>query len=294
MSISFEAGRTGAMWVWFSGCFLFFFHLFLKKTRREGLSATLSAPLAFLLVFPFYRFNLSSYLADTRAFLNLCAAEKYWLFLGIFLLAAEFATYWKLSGRMKGEGYRHLVHAFAALLIAYFVWVNIDLAFIFLCFYLAVFSLGTYFRHAPLSGEYVETFQRWLNQWLSAGERTAEESKLFMAAYFGMVGMALPILLLSTRVALASILTLAIGDPTATMVGLKYGRHKWSHNPHKSLEGSAAMGLVLFFLLLFFASPPVAGIVAISVGLFESMPLAMSDNLLVPVFAGMILSATGA
>jgi dolichol kinase len=294
MPVSFELGRTGAMWVWFSGCFLLFFHLFLRKTRREGLSATLSAPLAFLLVLPFYRFSLSSYLADTRAFLDLCAVEKHWIFLGVFFLAAEFATYWKLSGRMKGEVYRHLVHAFGALLIAYFVWVNIDLAFIFLCFYLAIFSIGTYLRHAPLSGEYVETFQRWLNQWLSAGERTAEESKLFMAAYFGMLGMALPILLLSTKVALASVLTLAIGDPTATMVGLKYGRHKWPHNPRKSLEGSAAMGLALFFLLLFFTSPPVAEAVAVSVVLFESMPLAMSDNLIVPLFAGMVLTVTGA
>jgi dolichol kinase len=293
MSVTFELGRTGAMWVWFSGCFLLFFHLLLRKTGREGLSASLSAPLAFLLVLPFYRFSLSSYLADTRAFLDLCSAEKYWLFLGVVFLAAEFATYWKLSGRMKGEVYRHLVHALGALLIAYFVWVNVDLAFIFLCFYIAIFSFGTYLRHAPLSGRYIETFQGWLNQWLSAGERTAEESKLFMAAYFGMVGMAIPILLLSKKVALASVLSLALGDPTATMVGLKYGRHRWPHNPGKSLEGSAAMGLVLFLLLLFFASPLVAVAAAVSVVLFESMPLAMSDNLIVPLFAGMILTATG-
>jgi dolichol kinase len=290
MSVTFELGRTGAMWVWFSGCFLLFFHLLLRKTKKQGLSAALSAPLAFLLVLPFYRFSLSSYLADTRAFLDLCSAEKHWLFLGVVFLAAEFAIYWKLSGRMKGEVYRHLVHALGALLIAYFVWVNIDLAFIFLCFYIAIFSIGTYLRHAPLSGRYMETFQRWLNQWLSAGERTVEESKLFMAAYFGMVGMAIPVLLLSTRVALASILTLALGDPTATLVGLKYGRHKWPHNPRKSLEGSACMMLVVFCVLLLFTSPLVSFFVAVSVSSFESMPLAMSDNLLVPLFTAILLS----
>jgi dolichol kinase len=54
------------------------------------------------------------------------------------------------------------------------------------------------------------------------------------------------------------------------------------------------MGLALFFLLLFFTSPPVAEAVAVSVVLFESMPLAMSDNLIVPLFAGMVLTVTGA
>jgi dolichol kinase len=278
------------MWIWFSGCFLLFFHFLLRRTKKEGVSAMLSAPLAFSLVLPFYRFSLSSYLSDTRTFLDLCLAEKYWLFLGVFILAAEFVTYWILSGRMKGEVYRHLVHLFGALLIAYFVWVNIDLAFIFLSFYLSVFTFGTYFRHAPLSGKYMKTFQGWLKQWLSAGERTAEESKLFMAAYFGMVGMAIPILLSSTEVALAAILTLALGDPTATMIGLKYGKHKWPYNPRKSLEGSVCMMLVIFCVLLLFTSPLVSLATAASVALFESMPLAMSDNLLIPLFTTLFLS----
>ena len=292
MTVSLPAGRTGGMWIWFTGCFLLFFHFFLRRTRREGLSAALSAPPSFFLVLPFYRFDLSSYLSDTQAFLDLCLTERYWLLIGIFILASEFVAYWILSGRMKGEVYRHLVHLFGALLIAYFVWVNVDLAFIFLSFYIVVFTMGTYFRHAPLSGRYMETFQRWLKQWLSAGERTAEESKLFMAAYFGMVGMAIPILLSPARVALAAILTLALGDPTATMVGLKYGKHKWPHNPHKSLEGSACMMLVIFCVLLPFASPFVSLLTAVSVALFESMPLAMSDNLLIPLFTTIFLSVT--
>ncbi|MEM2618637.1 MAG: hypothetical protein QW356_04020 [Candidatus Hadarchaeales archaeon] len=293
MPVTLPMGRTGAMWVWFMGCFLLFFHLLLKRCRREGLSAALSAPLAFLLVLPFYKFDLSLYLSDTRAFLNLCAAEELWLFLGVLILAVQFSAYWKLSGRMKGETYRHIVHAFAALLIAYFVAVNVDLAFIFLCFYLAIFTAGTYLRHAPLSGRYVETFQGWLNQWLGAGERTKEESKLFMAAYFGMIGMAIPILLLEPKIALASILTLAIGDPTATMVGLKYGRHKWKHNPGKSVEGSIAMGLTIFVLLLLFTNPLLSACIATSVAIFESMPLAFSDNLIVPLFAGILLKTAG-
>jgi dolichol kinase len=292
VTVSFAAGRTGAMWVWFTGCFLLFFHLLLRKTKREGLSAAISAPCSFLLVLPFYRFSLSSYLSDSRFFLDLCLAEKYWLFLGVLILVAQFVAYWILSGKMKGEVYRHLVHAFASLLIAYFIWVNVDLAFIFLCFYIAVFTMGTYFRHAPLSGEYMETFQRWIRQWLSAGERTAEESRLFMAAYFALVGMAIPVLLLSTKVALASALTLALGDPTATMIGLRYGRHKWAHNPHKSLEGSFCMTLVIFAVLLLFTSPLVSFLIAISVALFESMPLSMSDNLLVPLFTALLLSVT--
>lgn len=291
--VTLQAGRTGAMWVWFVGCFLLLFHLCQKKTKNEILSTLIAAPQAFLAVLLFYRFSIAAYMSDFRFFVDLCAENARWLILGLLFLATEFATYWKLSSRIKGEVYRHLAHLFGSLLIAYFIWVSADLAFIFLCFYIAAFSIGTYLRHAPLYGERMKTLQRLINQWLEAGERTAEEQKLFTAAYFGMIGMMIPLLLLEREKALASALALAVGDPTATMVGLKFGEHKWRHNPNKSVEGSVAMCLVLSAILLCFSSPLAAFIIALSVSLFESMPLMMSDNLLVPIFCGTMLTVIG-
>jgi dolichol kinase len=50
------------------------------------------------------------------------------------------------------------------------------------------------------------------------------------------------------------------------------------------------MMLAIFCVLLLFTSPPVSLATATSVALFESMPLAMSDNLLIPLFTTLFLS----
>lgn len=277
------------MWIWFVGMFILFFHIFLTQSRKEIKSIALAVPPSFLLVLPFYRFNLEDYLADARFFVDLCLQNLNWVALGVFLLSIEFAIMWISSSKMEREVYRHFGHLTGILLVAYFLAINEDLAYMVLCFYIACFCLGTYFRYAPFASPEFKTFQRWVNQWLGAAERTKAEKKLFMAAYFAMSGMLACLLLLGREIALASTLVLATGDPSAALFGMKFGKHKWKHNPRKTLEGSLVMSLVVFGVLSLFISPLKSLVIAVSIAVFESLPLEMSDNLLVPVLTGMLL-----
>lgn len=97
---------------------------------------------------------------------------------------------------------------------------------------------------------------------------------------------------------------LAIGDGAATLVGRRWGRHRLSWNPDKSVEGLLAFvlagGAAAVFLAWWTAPaitprPPIAFIVAapilaaVAAGLVETIPIALDDNLSVPATAGAVL-----
>ena len=94
--------------------------------------------------------------------------------------------------------------------------------------------------------------------------------------------------------ALAGIYTLAVSDPLAAIVGIKYGKHKWGQN--HSLEGSAAF-FVATFCAAMFALHGHAGehltmgmlfgmcfSLATICTLFERIPIRIDDNLTIPLF----------
>jgi uncharacterized protein (TIGR00297 family) len=97
---------------------------------------------------------------------------------------------------------------------------------------------------------------------------------------------------------------LAIGDGTATLAGRRWGRHRLSWNPDKSVEGllafvlaggSAAVFLAWWTAPAITPRPPIAFIVAapilaaVAAGLVETVPIALDDNLSVPATAGAVL-----
>jgi phytol kinase len=99
----------------------------------------------------------------------------------------------------------------------------------------------------------------------------------------------------------ASILTLAVCDAFAALIGLRYGRLRYSvEEESKSVEGSLAFLLLAFLAILLpalvMARLPVpvcllsALLVATVVTGFEAISLSGSDNLFVPLAAGVILA----
>ena len=97
---------------------------------------------------------------------------------------------------------------------------------------------------------------------------------------------------------------LAIGDGAATLAGRRWGRHRLSWNPDKSLEGLLAFAVAGGAAAVFFAwwtapaitpPPPTAFILAapmiaaLAAGLVETVPVALDDNVSVPATAGAVL-----
>jgi dolichol kinase len=130
----------------------------------------------------------------------------------------------------------------------------------------------------------------WVNRLLVRAEEQVRESA--MIPY--VIAVLLTILTVPKRAALIAIYTLAIADPLAAVVGIRYGRHRVAHN--RTLEGSLAFlgaTVVIAALVLSWATDAAALAItgaSLTIGLaaagFEVLPLRIDDNLTIPLFVG--------
>ena len=100
------------------------------------------------------------------------------------------------------------------------------------------------------------------------------------AILFGL-GVIPPILLLSTNLACAVIITLSAGDSFSTIIGKFLGKHKI--NPRKSIEGFIAFIITAFLAATFFTYPNLqtAAALAIIGGIIE-LNHKIDDNISIP------------
>ena len=197
-----------------------------------------------------------------------------------------------LSVKVGRQTYRSLNHMCGGVLLVLFLFLGREVALLFISAWLSTFLFAESLRWLQRKGKR-DKLINFASELLSKAARNSIEEKFFAPSFFTLLASLLVVGFLPFEPAVCALLVLSFADPTAALVGIRHGRHRWSHNPQKSLEGSIAMALVTFVLLLFFASPLASAVVVISVVLFESMPLAMSDNLVVPLLTGMLLSAMG-
>jgi len=88
----------------------------------------------------------------------------------------------------------------------------------------------------------------------------------------------------------ASIMILALGDGSATLLGKKIGRTVFPFNKGKRVEGSIFGFLFAFLGALLFVVSPVKALVGAAAGmLVESLPTPVSDNLAVPLVSGIAM-----
>ncbi|PYQ31297.1 MAG: hypothetical protein DMF56_05185 [Acidobacteria bacterium] len=99
---------------------------------------------------------------------------------------------------------------------------------------------------------------------------------------------------------LAAVLTLAVADACAALIGGSYGKHRYEvEDEYKSVEGSVAFFIVAFFAtslpMLFMTTLPRATcvlsalLVAMLVTIFEAISLRGTDNLFVPIAVVFVL-----
>lgn len=129
----------------------------------------------------------------------------------------------------------------------------------------------------------------------------AEEQLKESAMIPYMVGILLTIISFPKSVAIASILTLGIGDPLSALIGIKFGKHHIVKE--KTLEGSLAFFLSCFFCILFplllgtnnpsFSVFIVSLLTSLMVSSFEMLPIKIDDNLTIPIFTAICLWING-
>ena len=171
---------------------------------------------------------------------------------------------------------RKLFHSLVGLILIFilFYFGRIILA-ICLSFLLLIGSIMIVWRlhgnRIPIADWFEETFERKNVKFPGYG------------AFWYVVGtLVLAVLLTNTNEIAATILTLALGDSAATIVGIR-GVHALPHNRCKTFEGSLAFIIFSIPSCLFvgWIGMPLALLTAI----VESLPAPIDDNLLIPITA---------
>ena len=146
--------------------------------------------------------------------------------------------------------------------------------------------------------EAVERRAAWVNRLLVRAEEQVRESAMIPYA----IAVLLTVLTVPKRAALVGIVVLAVADPLAAVIGIRYGRHRLAHN--RSLEGSlaffAATCMIAAFVLGWDASAPAwrltwtAAAIAVVATICEALPLRIDDNLTIPLAVGFTAWIVGA
>jgi dolichol kinase len=134
-------------------------------------------------------------------------------------------------------------------------------------------------RHAP-----------WVNRFLVRAEEEVRESAMIPYA----IAVLLTILTVPKAAALVAVYTLAIADPLAAVVGIRWGRRRIARD--RSLEGSGAFFGATFAIALVvllsgtedsrLAIVGASATIALAAAGCEVLPLRIDDNLTIPLFVG--------
>jgi len=130
----------------------------------------------------------------------------------------------------------------------------------------------------------------WVNRTLVRAEEQVREAAMTPFA----IAVLLTLLTVPKLAALVAIYTLAVADPLAAIVGIRFGRRRLAHN--RTLEGSLAFlvaAVAVAALVLRWgtdaAVPTIAGastLIGIAAATCELLPLRIDDNLTIPLFVG--------
>jgi dolichol kinase len=130
----------------------------------------------------------------------------------------------------------------------------------------------------------------WINRIFLRAEEQVREAAMTPFA----IAVLLTILTLPKLAALIAIYTLAIADPLAAVIGIRFGRRRITHN--RTVEGSLAFFIATVAIAALalrwgtYASPGAIAGVSAAIGVAatgcELLPLRVDDNLTIPIFVG--------
>lgn len=126
--------------------------------------------------------------------------------------------------------------------------------------------------------------------------RDKEKASISTMTYF-LSGSLISLLLFPKEIAIASILFLAVGDPVASIVGIRFGKNRilWG----KSVEGFLACFIACYLISYMMFANNVSSsfslfifsiLSALTVSIAEVLPFKYDDNLTIPVLSGFVMS----
>lgn len=206
---------------------------------------------------------------------------------GLILTSAVLLLWLGLRAKLPTHLYRAIFHMSFGLILLQFIWWDHNLGFLTICFSLMMFGCMFLVWDLPGAGS---KFSRSLKELLRSASINGEQ-EICLAMFFYLLGAWLATIMLPHRIAIAAIGVLGFADPAARVAGVCLRIPKLRYNPQKTLPGSLAMFGISLSYLLVLVNPIQALLAASSVAIFESLPVKVSDNLVIPLICGMVLGS---
>jgi dolichol kinase len=103
------------------------------------------------------------------------------------------------------------------------------------------------------------------------------------------IGTMAALILYPRTASIIAIYALAFGDSFSSIIGRSVGRISLGGLREKTLEGSLACFLIVFFIALrMFNSPAGAGLIALTATVLEAIPVKDLDNIAMPMGSGLV------
>lgn len=187
-------------------------------------------------------------------------------------------------GKVQREVFRKSIHVIGFVVPFMAITLGIAVTAIFIISVSVFYCLSEYLR---LKGRSFPVLSAVTNLAMRSGSDKEAENRFVIAPLYFAAGILASLLIFPAPFNYVAIAVVTLGDGSAAIVGRLYGRTRIPYF-HKTVEGTLA-GLVCAFAgSLVFVSPNVA-LAAASVGmLVELVSVRVSDNLTVPLLAGLI------
>jgi dolichol kinase len=174
---------------------------------------------------------------------------------------------------------RKLIHTSALLVPILTEVTSRTIVLILLCAIVVLYSLEEALRLKGRRLPLITTFTLSMS-------RSQETAHFIVRPVYLAVGIILALLLFPAKIAYASIVIVAVGDPVAAYIGDKIGRTHIRSN--KTLEGSIA-GLVASFLLAAIIVYPLVAFAGAAGAMLMELIDKPDDNLAMPIAAGALM-----
>ncbi len=260
-------------------------HFLRKVIKNVEMRIFISLAISYFASLVFYSFSFKQWVAEATQVINYFLETIGWMFLApaSFIIILIVAAYF-LEKKLTAQEFRTFWHILGGLLILIFTIFNRELGFLITSYTILGFLVMEYLRKLPEESLFTNFVKKSFHKAIRDNEIAS-----FMASIFFLTGCWIIIYMFAKTPAIVLLLILTLGDASAVITGKKLGRDKLKYNLHKSIQGSTAMFLIIMVILLAFKFNLIfAFIVAIVVALLESLPLNMSDNLIIPVASIML------
>ena len=190
----------------------------------------------------------------------------------------------RLSRYREGIIARKLIHYSAASIpIGYYYFLNKSMAvsLLLIISFIVVFS-----DILRMVGPRTRRLYWKLFGWMTKRQELKQE---FTGASFLFVGSLIAVLLFPKNIAVIALLFLTVGDPSACLIGVFFGKIKTFNK--KTLEGTIAFILAGFLVtLLVVEIPLIYKLIAVTIAsIVEMLPIKIDDNFTIPLSAGLTL-----